>query len=129
MAPGKKKTVFAIILGVLVGTPVIVVLLFFGSLAYWRWDSDHNRGHHHGYWGEFNRITDALTSLPGVTIEKSWANEDVTLEEFGFTIQVSSQAVSLEFGETDPIRGMKGKQLSEALSRKIEERKSTQPAH
>ena len=84
----------------------LLIVVFFGFIGWYRWDSSYNRGSESGYYGTFNRISNALASISGVTVTQSWHNLDVTLEEFGFDLTVTGQPVHLFFGETDPIRKM-----------------------
>jgi hypothetical protein len=66
-------------------------------------------------------VRHALDRIPGVTITRSWANDDITLEEFGFDITTSGgRVLDLGFSESDPARGLSGKQLSNALTARIE---------
>ena len=90
----------------------VLSLLAFGTAAlaslvlFYRWDSAANHGLQWGYWGDFNRTSSALASISGVKITEHWAHRDVFLEEFGFTLQMSGERVTLAFGESDPIRFM-----------------------
>jgi hypothetical protein len=100
---------------------VLTAVLFVVAFAlFYRWDSAQNRGSEHGYYGEFNRVSNALATIPGVTITQSWHNLDVTLEEFGFGFTFGGHPVRLYFGESDPIRTMSRKDLLVALLKRIE---------
>ncbi len=96
-----------------------LVVCFFGFIGRYRWDSSRNRGSEYGYYGEFNRVSNALAAVPGVTVTQSWHNLDVTLEEFGFGLTVTGQPVRLHFGETDPIRNMRRADAVAALQTQI----------
>ena len=80
---------------------VLALLLVFAAwVGFNRWDSKTNRGYKVGYFGEFNQVSNALASIPGVTITQAWANLDLTLEEFGFTgTTASGGPIHLAFGE------------------------------
>jgi hypothetical protein len=79
-----------------------------------------NDGRESGYYGDFNRVSNALVSIPGVTVTNFWINRDITLEEFAFDIATASgEAVHLAFGERDPMRKMARPELVEALKREI----------
>ena len=104
------------ILLIVVLTVLMIPVMF---IAWYRWDSARNRGSEFGYYGEFNRISNALASIPGVTVRKGWHNRDVTLEEFGFDFTVTGRPVSLAFGETDPIRDMSRTKAAVALQARI----------
>lgn len=98
-------------------------------IGWYRWDSALNRGFEFGYFGVFNRVQHALAAIPGVTITRDWANPDVTLEEFGFTITTSAgQTQHLDFQESDPIRDLSGQQLTASLTARIQQKTpSTSP--
>jgi hypothetical protein len=106
--------------------PVIsaLVVLIVALIFWYRWDTARNRGHSWGYWGEFNAVSNALATVPGVTILSLWYNADVTLEEFGFDILVQSRQVKLVFGEKDPIRRLSGQNLQNALSQMVKKQSS-----
>ena len=79
-----------------------------------------NDGRESGYYGDFNRVSNALVSIPGVTVTNFWMNRDITLEEFGFDITTASgEAVHFGLGERDPLRKMSRPELVEALKREI----------
>ena len=89
-------------------------------LGWYRWDSSQNRGLEFGYYGAFNRIRHGLTALPGVTIARDWANQDITLEEFGFDVTTNrGEAIHLFFGEKDPARALSGDRLAQLLATRI----------
>jgi hypothetical protein len=98
-----------------------VVVICVGFVLCYRWDSGTNHGYQFGYYGEFNRVSNALASLPGITVTQAWANCDVTLEEFGFTARMASgQPVRIAVGERDRIRSLSGAPLAQALQTEIE---------
>ena len=79
-----------------------------------------NDGRESGYFGDFNRVSNALVSIPGVTVTSFWMNRDITLEEFGFDVTTATgEAVHFGFGERDPMRKMSRPELVEALKREI----------
>jgi hypothetical protein len=92
---------------------------FFGFIAWYHWDTSRNRGSESGYYGEFNRVAHALSSIPEVTVARSWHNADLTLEEFGFDLTVSGQPLKLHFSETDHIRSMSREAATAALRSRI----------
>jgi hypothetical protein len=51
---------------------LLVVAIPIGWAGWYRWDSARNRGKQYGYYGDFNRVSNALASIPGVT-EQSMA--------------------------------------------------------
>jgi hypothetical protein len=101
-------------------TLLAVVVLFVAFILLYRWDSGRNHGFTFGYYGEFNTVSNALASLPGVTILNSGYNADVTLEEFGFDIRTSEgRDLHVWLMEEDPIRRMSKQKLTKALSDRI----------
>ena len=103
-----------------------VVVLFVGFVLWYRWDSGTNHGFQFGYYGEFNRVSNALASISGITITQSWHNCDVTLEEFGFTAtMVSGEPVRIAVGERDRIRSLSGELLVQALKTEIQTQAQT----
>ena len=96
-----------------------LIVFFFGFLGWSSWDASRNRGREFGYYGEFNRVSNALASIPGVTVTQSWHNHDITLEEFGFGLTVTGQPVVFLFEETDPIRSMRPEAKVAALRARI----------
>jgi len=99
------------------GLATLVVLL--GMFSLYKWDSSVNRGREFGYWGDFNRMSNALSSIPGIAIKTSWCNADVTLEEFGFDITTHGLNGQLVFGERTPIRNMSRRRAIAALQERI----------
>ena len=97
-----------------------VVVVFVGFVFWYRWDSGTNHGYQIGYYGEFNRVSNALASISGITVTQAWANCDVTLEEFGFTAKMASgEPVRIAVGERDRIRSLSGVSLVQALHTEI----------
>ena len=101
------------------------IALIVGFIVFYRWDSSRNRGHQWGYFGEFNSISNALASVPGVTITQAWHNLDVTLEEFGFDITITGRTARLYFGETDRLRELSGPAAVTALQTRIAQELAT----
>ena len=99
---------------------LLILLMIPIMFAVWyRSDSARNRGREFGYYGEFNRVSNALVRIPRVTVTQAWHNADVTLEEFGFGITITGRPVQLDFGETDPIREMSRDRAVVALKARI----------
>jgi len=101
-------------------TAAVVIVILVALIGCYKWDSSRNRGSNFGYYGEFNRVSNALASIPGVTVTQGWPNLDVSLEEFSFGITVRGQPLKLFFGETDPIRNMSRDAAVTALRARIE---------
>jgi hypothetical protein len=75
-----------------------------------------------GYYGELNRLTGALESLPGISIERVSYNPDLALEEIAFWIQdAEGRRRKLDFGQNDPIRKLWGNELSTAMAKRLAE--------
>lgn len=80
-----------------------------------------NDGRESGYYGDFNRVSNALVSIQGVVVTNSWMNRDITMEEFGFDITTpTGKPVHIALGERDPLRRLPRAQLVEALKKEIE---------
>ena len=98
----------------------LVTIAAVSPIVWYRWDSAANHGLEFGYFGGYNRIRNALVAMPGVSISREWANNDISLEEFGFDITTKSgQSVQLSFQEWDPVRDLSGQELAEVLSVRI----------
>ena len=104
----------------LVSLVLVFVVIPVAFIAWYRWDSARNRGREFGYYGDYNRVSNALASIPGVTITQSWHNLDVTLEEFGFSITFTGRPVRLAFSETDKIRDMRREEAVAVLKHLIQ---------
>ena len=103
--------------------PWVALVIFVSCILWYGWDSGTNHGYRFGYYGEFNRVSNALASIPGITITQAWANCDVTLEEFGFTATMGSgEPVRIAVGERDRIRSLSGDSLVLALKMEIEKK-------
>src|SRR6266404_1105743 len=103
-----------------------VVVLFVGFILWYRWDSGTNHGYRFGYYGDFDRVSNALASIPGITVTQTWANRDVTLEEFGFVATIrSGEPVRIAVGERDRIRSLSGETLVQALKTEIQTQAQT----
>ncbi len=99
--------------------PLLVALALL-PLLWMRWDSSENRGFHRGYWGDYNRIHDALAKLPDYKVAALYANKDVAMEEFGFSLSSENQPdIRLDFPENDEIRRWSGAKLERALAERI----------
>ncbi len=86
----------------------------------WGFDSSCNRGWDFGYWGDFNRVKEALEDLSGGRVVKDWSNPDIVLEEFGFEVETTpGKRIDLNFSESDPIRHLRGKRLHDALRHRL----------
>lgn len=92
-----------------------------GAIGIGLLESSHNRGWEFGYFGEFNRVRHILLSLPGISIKEEWSNNDLTLEEFAFKIEVERRPVLLEFSEANPVRTMPRDSARAELKRWIAE--------
>src|SRR5688572_19371947 len=89
------------------------------AIAY-RWDAGRNHALPFGYYGDFNRVSNALASIPGITITQVWAHPDVTLEEFGFDgTNRSGKVFHIGIGENDPVRNLSGNLLINALEKDL----------
>jgi hypothetical protein len=98
----------------------LVLILIAIAVFYW-WDASKNRGRESGYWGEYNRVSNALASLPEVKIKSGLYNDDISLEAFQFDLETGGRSISLFFTEGDAIRKMHRAQMIEALRKRLED--------
>ncbi|HEX7861778.1 MAG TPA: hypothetical protein VF773_15690 [Verrucomicrobiae bacterium] len=99
-----------------------VLVIPSGLIAFYKWDEAKNRGSEVGYWGDFNRTSNALAAVPGVLITGAWFNADITLEEFGFDIVLTNQQwARVTFWESSEIRDMSRRRALPALQQCIAE--------
>lgn len=100
-------------------TIAVLVVGFFACLGWYFWDSSHNRSLKFGYYGEFNRLSNTLASIPGVVVTDFWYNDDVTLEGIGFKLTFTGEPIDLFFGQNDSIRDMNRAAAITALQARI----------
>ena len=50
-----------------------------------------------GYYGKLNRVLDELEQMPGVTITHIGTHEDVRLEDFEITVEISGEQQTIYF--------------------------------
>ena len=82
---------------VLFASAVLALLLFF-VLSFFRLFD---------YYYHYRTIGDKLAALPGVTIVDSWKHEDLTLEDFGYTLKVRDcPSIRVDFYETREWQGL-----------------------
>ena len=63
-----------------------------------------------GYYGQFNRAKHVIQEMPNVSIVDHWQHEDVSLEDFGFTLMVDgNRKVGVTFSENSPQMRMRNK--------------------
>ena len=82
----------------------VALVIFVSCILWYGWDSGTNHGYWFGYYGEFNRVSNSLASIPGITITQAWANCDVRLrslvsllpwvQESRFVLQSASATAS-----------------------------------
>ena len=109
-----------ILLNRLILAAIALLIACLGAGTIWGFDSARNRGWEFGYWGDFNCVKEALEDLSAGRVLKDWSNQDVVLGEFGFVVKTSNgRRVDLEFGESDPIRHLRGRRLHDALRQRL----------
>ena len=89
------------------GFLIIIAVLIIGLFAIVGWyffDGSRNRGFEFGYYGEFNRLSNRLASIPGVVVTNDWHHNDLTLEEISFDLTFKGQPLQLRFGQDNAIR-------------------------
>ena len=96
----KRKTVFKIIVAV-PAVVAVLVILFIGWFAFYFLLPD--MGLEFGYYGQFNRVKHVIEDMPGTVIIDHWQHQDVTLEDFGFSVRLSDgRVVKIDFQENSP---------------------------
>jgi hypothetical protein len=116
MAVAGRNRISGLVRVLQVGAVVVVAL----AGAAYMVDSSQNRGWTFGYYGEFNRVSNALTRIPAVRIWEAAPNLDLSLEEFSFELKTTNQAtIKLFFAQKDPVRKLKGAALQEALEKRV----------
>ena len=65
---------------ILIAIVLMLILSLVAFIGSYHWDSSKNRGKEFGYYGEFNRVSNALASISGVTITQAWQLEVLTAE-------------------------------------------------
>src|SRR5689334_9804272 len=71
-----------------------------------------------GYYGRFNRVKAVIEAIPGIHVVDSWKHEDVTLEDFTFTlVSNSGQTAKIGFWENSPQMEMTNPREIEAYVR------------
>jgi len=71
-------------LSVLALLPFALLGLWFG----WQYGMFPDFGLESGYYGQFNRVKHVIESMPNLAIVDHWQHQDITLEDFGFTLLV-----------------------------------------
>ena len=82
----------------------VLIIGLFASVGWYFFDGSRNRGFEFGYYGEFNRLSNRLASIPGVVVTNAWHHNDIHLEEISFDLTYNGQALELRFGQDDAIR-------------------------
>ena len=98
------------------------IITVLGYIFFYRWDIAKNRGYEFGYYGVFNRISNTIESILGVSnVSATAMNIDISLEEFGFEVTLEDRrTIKLFFQESDPIRSLTGKKLRAALGKLLD---------
>jgi hypothetical protein len=102
-------------------TLLVLISAVVAFIAWYQFDSAQNHGYEFGYYGDFNRVSNALVFIPAIQVTEFLMNRDVTLEEFGFkVVKASGDVVWITFGERDPVRELSGDRLHLALKKQLE---------
>jgi hypothetical protein len=110
----------------LVRVVAAITLAILGFLVWYAWDSRKNHGFTFGYYGQFNTMSNALASLPGVRITSATYNGDITLEGIFFEIDRGGRHLNIVIAEQDPVRRLSGAKLEKALSELVEKESAAQ---
>lgn len=118
----RSRAVLSKVLLVAAVVPSLPLLAITLWILTYQLDSHNNFKLHWGYYGDYNRVTDAITSIPGALILDSWANGDITLEEFAVTVRTpAGDTIEMFFEEDDQVRHWHGSRLVEALKRRMDQ--------
>ena len=82
-----------------------------------------NYGWEIGYFGQFNRVKHVIEEMPDVTIVDHWQHQDITLEDFGFTLELSGgEQVKINFWDkTAPMKERNKERLRQHIELEIRE--------
>lgn len=79
---------------VIVVTAALAFLLHIGAI-YTPWKV--------GYWGKYNQVRAVIAQIDGLQIIDTWTHQDITLEDFGFTVvDRAGRRWQLDFHENSP---------------------------
>lgn len=102
-------------------TVIVILAVFVGLIAFYRWDASTNRGLTFGYYGQLNTVQKAAGELPDVAgVRLAAANNDIGLEEFSIELTMKDgRKTVLSFLETDSLRSLSGPELSKGLAQRL----------
>jgi len=75
-----------------------------------------NYGWEFGYYGQFNRVKHVIEDMPRVQIVDHWVHEDISLEDFGYTLMVDGgRKVNVNFYDGTPEKSERSKSKLRAI--------------
>ena len=80
-----------------------------------------NYGWEIGYYGQFNRIKHVIEEMPEVDVVDHWQHQDISLEDFGFTLQLANgEQVQINFMDnTEPKNERNRKRIRTYIEKEI----------
>ena len=94
------KAIIGIIILLSLDVAAIIALM---QLLQFTFFATENYGREFGYYGQFNRILHVIEDLPDVEVVEYWYNEDLTLEDFQYTIRVENKyRITIYFPDGSP---------------------------
>jgi hypothetical protein len=119
----KKKTIFKVVLAL----PALVAVVVIGMVGWIILDlSLPNYGWEFGNYGQFNRVQHVIEDMPNVSIVDHWQHQDVSLEDFGFTLMVDgNRKVGVTFSENShQMRLRNKKKIKEFIQKEMDSNKN-----
>ncbi len=114
----------------LVLAPSCLVLALVVSVGIYIVDGSKNRGFHFGYYGQYNRIIDAIERLPEYELIKAHANLDGVLEEIWLDIKTKDgETIKMFIGQNEEYRKLKGEALADELRMGIRKARSNKAGY
>ena len=90
-------------LGLLLSLAALLVLM--AGAWVWKCAPIKNPAIEFGYYGRFHKVQRIISQIPGARILDSWKHEDISLEDFGFTVSLASgEPKRVDFWEGTPVK-------------------------
>jgi hypothetical protein len=81
------------------------VLLLAAGFWVWNFAPIKNPAIEFGYYGRFHKAQRVISEIPGARIVDSWKHEDISLEDFGFTISLEGKEPKrVDFWDGTPVK-------------------------
>lgn len=81
------------------------VLLLAAGFWVWNYAPIKDAAIEFGYYGRFHKAQRVISEIPGARILDSWTHEDISLEDFGFTISLEGEEPKrVDFLDGTPVK-------------------------